>query len=158
MLWSLPAHSKSSSRATQDRTMFRTLGDAHSVETYPSKLHASETKDGVLPVVLPMQSSSSISLGHLQTVDFSSQHFLKLGAPLLFPPGQLSAKPETFPTMGVGHLFSPLPGVNNQENGGLSSQSITSLSPFMFHLPQHMLKSQVCFRPICCNIPQQTHC
>ncbi|XP_035523045.1 T-box transcription factor TBX2-like [Morone saxatilis] len=74
--------------------------------------------------------------------DDMCQQFLKLGAPLLFNPGQLSVKPEAFSTTGMGHLFSSLPGVNNLENGGLSSQSITSPSPFMFQLSQHMLASQ----------------
>lgn len=73
------------------------------------------------------------------------QQFLKLGAPLLFHPGQLSVKPQAFSTTGMGHLFSSLPGVNNLENGGISSQSITSPSPFMFHLSQHVLTSQVGF-------------
>ncbi|XP_051257966.1 T-box transcription factor TBX2b-like [Dicentrarchus labrax] len=126
---------------TKDRTMFRMSDDMYSVEVDSSKNQMSEIKDGVLPLV----SSLSLSAGHLQTLDFSSAHsqqFLKLGAPLLFNPGQLSVKPEAFSTTGMGHLFSSLPGVNNLENGGLSSQSITSPSPFMFQLSQHMLASQ----------------
>ena len=130
--------------ATKERTMFRTSDDMYSAEIDSSKKHMSEIKDGVLPVTMQTQSSSPLSSAHLQTLDFSSAHgqqqFLKLGAPLLFHPGQLSMKPE-----GLGHLLSSLPGVNNLENGGLSSQSITSPSPFMFHLSQHMLASQVHF-------------
>lgn len=127
--------------STKERTMFRTSDDMYSNSTETE--HMSEIKDGVLPVTMQTQSSSPLSSGHLQTLDFSSAHsqqFLKLGAPLLFHPGQLSMKPE-----GLGHLLSSLPGVNNLENGGLSSQSLTSPSPFMFHLSQHMLASQVRF-------------
>uniref|UniRef100_A0A8C9XTN2 T-box transcription factor 2a n=1 Tax=Sander lucioperca TaxID=283035 RepID=A0A8C9XTN2_SANLU len=136
ILWNEAAHSKSDDNqdTTKERTMFRSSDDMYSMEIDSSKRHMSETKDGVLPMMLQTQSSSSLSAGHLQTLDFSSAHsqqFLKLGAPLLFHPGQLSVKPE-----GMGHLLSSLPGV---ENGGLSSQSITSPSPFMFH---HMLASQ----------------
>lgn len=80
-----------------------------------------------------------------RTSEDMCQQFLKLGAPLLFHPGQLSVKPQAFSTTGMGHLFSSLPGVNNLENGGISSQSITSPSPFMFHLSQHVLTSQVGF-------------
>ncbi|XP_073335701.1 T-box transcription factor TBX2b-like [Pagrus major] len=144
-LWNKSALNKSNDNqdATKERTTSRTSDDTCSLEIDSSRKHSSEMKDGVLPQVL--QSSSSLSAGHLQTLDFSSaasQQFLKLGAPLLFHPGQLSAKPEAFSTAGVGHLFSSLPGVNNQENGGLSSQSIPPPSPFIFHLSQHMLASQ----------------
>ncbi|XP_028451438.1 T-box transcription factor TBX2b-like [Perca flavescens] len=136
ILWNEAAHSKSDDNqdTTKERTVFRSSDDMYSMETDSSKRHMSETKDGVLPMMLQTQSSLSPSVGHLQTLDFSSarsQQFLKLGAPWLFHPGQLSVKPE-----GMGHLLSSLPGV---ENGGLSSQSITSPSPFMFH---HMLASQ----------------
>ncbi|KAA8587164.1 T-box transcription factor TBX2b [Etheostoma spectabile] len=136
MLWNEAAHSKSDDNqdTTKERTIFRSSDDMCSTECDSSKRPTSETNDGVLPMMLQTQSSSSLSAGHLQTLDFSSVHsqqFLKLGAPLLFHPGQLSVKPE-----GTGHLLSSLPGV---ENGGLSSQSITSPSPFMFH---HMLASQ----------------
>lgn len=127
----------------KDRTLLRTSDDMYSTETDSSKKHMSEIRDGVLPMMSQTQSLSSLSSGHLQTLDgwnAHSQQFLKFGAPLLFNPGQLSAKPE-----GMGHLLSSLPGVNNLENGGLSSQSITSPSPFMFHMSQHMLASQVRF-------------
>lgn len=134
-----------------ERTTFRTSDDTYYMEIDSSKKPTSEIKDGVLPLTLQTQSSSPLSAGHLQTLDFSSAHsqqFLKLGAPLLFHPGQLSVKPEAFSATGMGHLFSSLPGVNNLENGGLSSQSITSPSPLMFHLSQHMLASQVRFSKI----------
>nr|XP_033494546.1 T-box transcription factor TBX2b-like isoform X1 [Epinephelus lanceolatus] len=124
----------------KDRTLLRTSDDMYSTETDSSKKHMSEIRDGVLPMMSQTQSLSSLSSGHLQTLDgwnAHSQQFLKFGAPLLFNPRQLSAKPE-----GMGHLLSSLPGVNNLENGGLSSQSITSPSPFMFHVSQHMLASQ----------------
>ncbi|XP_036976743.1 T-box transcription factor TBX2b-like [Acanthopagrus latus] len=143
--WSKSALSKSNDNqdATKERTTFRTADDTCSVEVDPSRKRSSEMKDGVLPRML--QGSSSLGAAHLQTLDFSSaasQQFLKLGAPLLLHPGQLAAKPEAFSSAGVGHLFSSLPGVNNQENGGLSSQSIHPPSPFIFHLSQHMLASQ----------------
>ncbi|KAM9348919.1 T-box transcription factor TBX2b-like [Symphorus nematophorus] len=128
---------------TKERTMFRKSDHTCSMEISSSKKHTSEIKDGVLPMML--QSPSSLSNGQLQTLDFSSAHsqqFLKLGAPLLFHPGQLLMKPDSFSTTGMGHQFSSLPGVNNLENGALSSQSITSPSPFMFHLSQNMLASQ----------------
>ncbi|XP_018548164.1 T-box transcription factor TBX2b [Lates calcarifer] len=137
--------SNDSQDTTKERTVFRTSDDMYSTETDFPKKHTSETKDGVVPLMLQMQSSSSLSAAHLQTLDFSSAHsqqFLKLGAPLLFHPGQLSVKPEAFPSVGMGHLFSSLSGVNELENRGLSPQSITSPSPFMFHLSQQMLASQ----------------
>lgn len=140
--------SNDSQDTTKERTVFRTSDDMYSTETDFPKKHTSETKDGVVPLMLQMQSSSSLSAAHLQTLDFSSAHsqqFLKLGAPLLFHPGQLSVKPEAFPSVGMGHLFSSLSGVNELENRGLSPQSITSPSPFMFHLSQQMLASQVRF-------------
>ncbi|XP_070773633.1 T-box transcription factor TBX2b-like [Enoplosus armatus] len=147
MLWNKSALSKRNDNqdTTNERTAFRASGDMYPVEVDSSKKHMSEIRDGVLPMMLQTQSSSSLAAGPLQTLDFSnahSQQFLKLGTPLLFHPGQLSVKPEAFSTTGMGHLFSSLPGVNNLENGGLSSQSITSASPFMFHLSQHMLASQ----------------
>lgn len=148
ILWSRSALSKDNQDTTKARTMFRTSDDLFSMEGDSFKKHTSEIKDGVLPAMSQMQSSSSLSADRLQTLDFSSVHsqqFLKLGAPLLFHPGQLSAKPEAFSTTGMGHLFSSLPGVNNLESGGISSQSITPPSPFMFHLSQHMLASQVRF-------------
>uniref|UniRef100_UPI0037E9173E T-box transcription factor TBX2b-like n=1 Tax=Semicossyphus pulcher TaxID=241346 RepID=UPI0037E9173E len=127
----------------KERTIFRASDDLHFKETESSRKHMSEIKDGVQPMMF--QNSSSFSAAHRQTLDFSSVHrqqFLKLGAPLLLHPGQLSMKPEAFSSTGMGHLFSSLPGGTNPDNGGLSSQSITSASPFMFHLSQHMLASQ----------------
>ncbi|XP_070699969.1 T-box transcription factor TBX2b-like [Pempheris klunzingeri] len=132
--------------AAKERTVFRASDDTHPTDATdaPKKLR-SEIKGGVLPVRLQTQNSSPLGAGCFQTLDLSnaySQQFLKLGAPLLFHSGQLSGKPEAFSTTGMGHLFSSLPGVNNLENGGLSSQSITSPSSLMFHLSQHMLASQ----------------
>lgn len=123
ILWNRPALSKSSGNqdTSKDGTMARSSELMYSAESY-------STKDGVPPMMLQTQSPSP-----LQTLDFSSAHsqqFLKLGAPLLFHPGQLSVKPEV-----TGRLLSSLPAV---ENGGLASTS-----PFMFHFSQHMLASQV---------------
>ncbi|KAM7397729.1 hypothetical protein PAMA_005857 [Pampus argenteus] len=120
-----------------------TSGDEYSVEMDSSKNHTSEIKDGLFPMMLQAQSSSSLSAGHLQNLALSnSQQFLKLRAPLLFHPRHLSVKPHAFSTTRMRHPFSSLPGENDLENGGLSSQSITSPSPFIFHLSQHMLASQ----------------
>ncbi|XP_041657979.1 T-box transcription factor TBX2b-like [Cheilinus undulatus] len=145
MLRNKPAVSKSTSSedAIKERTLFRTSDGLSSKETESSIKHTSENKDGFQPML--SQNPSPLSTAHRQALDFSSVHrqqFLKLSAPLLLHPGQLSLKPEAFPTTGMGHLFPSLPGVNNADNGGLSSQSITSASPFMFHLSQHMLASQ----------------
>ncbi|XP_034007682.1 T-box transcription factor TBX2b-like [Trematomus bernacchii] len=114
---------------TTERTTFPSSDKINSLEIDSLKKHASGIKDGVLP-----QRLSSLNGDYLQTLDYSSaqsQQFLKFGSPLLFHPGQLSGKPE-----GV---LSALPGV---ENGGLTSQSIASSSPFLFHLSQQMLASQ----------------
>ncbi|XP_034462837.1 T-box transcription factor TBX2b-like [Hippoglossus hippoglossus] len=127
--------------ATKERAAFGTSDEMYCVEMDSSKKHLSDTEDGVVPV----SPSSSLSDGPLQTLDFAGAHgqqFLKLGAPLLFHPGQLSGKPESFPAAGMGHLFSSLSGLNELENGGLPPQSISSPSPFMYHLSQHMLASQ----------------
>ncbi|XP_070839268.1 T-box transcription factor TBX2b-like [Chaetodon trifascialis] len=143
--WRKSALSKSNKRATKERATLRMSGDTSCMDIDSSKNHVSKIKDGVLPMMLQTQSSTFLSAGHHQALDFSSaysQRFLKLGAPLLFHPGQLSVKPEAFSTTGMEHVFSSLPRVNNDENGGLSSQSITSPSPFVFHLSQHMLASQ----------------
>ncbi|XP_040908411.1 T-box transcription factor TBX2b-like [Toxotes jaculatrix] len=146
-LWNRPAVSKSNDNqdATKERTVFSMSDDMYSMDMDSSKKHMSEARDGVVPVMLQTRSPSSLTAGHLQTLDFSGAHnqqFLKLGSPLLFHPGQLSIKPEAFPATGMGHLFSSLSGVNELENRGLSSQNVTSPSPFMFHLSQHMLASQ----------------
>ncbi|CAK6953566.1 T-box transcription factor TBX2b-like [Scomber scombrus] len=145
ILWNRSAVSKSNDNqnTAKDRTIFRTSSDKYSMEVDSSKNHESENTDGVLPMTSQTRSSSYLSAGHLQNLALSNSHqFLKLGTPLLFHPGHLSVKPDTFPTTGIGHPFSSLSGVNDLENGGLPSQSITSPSPFMFHLSQHMLASQ----------------
>ncbi|XP_034406538.1 T-box transcription factor TBX2b-like [Cyclopterus lumpus] len=134
ILWNRPALNKGSGNqdASKDGTTARSSEFMYSAESGSSKKHMSEIQDGVPPMMLQTQSPSP-----LQTLDFSSAHsqqFLKLGAPLLFHPGQLSVKPE-----GAGRLLPSLPAV---ENGGLPSQGIASPSPFMFHLSQHMLASQ----------------
>uniref|UniRef100_A0A672F9Z1 T-box transcription factor 2a n=1 Tax=Salarias fasciatus TaxID=181472 RepID=A0A672F9Z1_SALFA len=128
--------------APKERTTFRAPDDRYSMET---DFTERPIKDGLLPMMLPLRSSSSLNAGQRQSLDFlsaPSQPFIKLGAPLLFHPGQLSVKPDAFPTMGMGHVLSSLPGVSDFENGGLSSQSVASSSPFMFHLSQQMLASQ----------------
>ncbi|KAM7374105.1 hypothetical protein PAMP_006782 [Pampus punctatissimus] len=145
ILWNRSAVSKSNDNqdTTKVKTIFRTSGDEYSMEMDSSKNHMSEIKDGLLPMMLQAQSSSSLSAGHLQNFALSnSQQFLKHGAPLLFHPRHLSVKPHTFSTTRIRHPFSSLPGENDLENGGPSSQSITSPSPFIFHLSQHMLASQ----------------
>lgn len=147
-LWNRSAVTKSNDNqnTAKDRTIFRTSSDKYSMEVDSSKKHVSEITDGVLPMTLQMRSSAYLSAGHLQNLAVSNSHqFLKLGTPLLLHPGHLSVKPDTFPTTGIGHPFSSLSGVIDLENGGLPSQSITSASPFMFHLSQPMLASQVCF-------------
>ncbi|KAI9519824.1 hypothetical protein NQZ68_024685 [Dissostichus eleginoides] len=119
---------------TTERTTFPSSDKMNSLEIDSLKKHASGIKDGVLPMKSQTQRLSSLNGDYLQTLDYSSaqsQQFLKFGSPLLFHPGQLSGKPE-----GV---LSALPGV---ENGGLTSQSIASSSPFLFHLSQQMLASQ----------------
>uniref|UniRef100_A0A3Q3LJK5 T-box transcription factor 2a n=1 Tax=Mastacembelus armatus TaxID=205130 RepID=A0A3Q3LJK5_9TELE len=145
ILWNRSALSKGNSNqdTTKERTVFRAPHDHRSVEMDSSIKQMSEIKDGVLPIMLQSRSSSSINSTPLHNLDFSnvhSQHFLKLGAPLLFQPGQLSVKPQAFATAGIG--LSSLPGINDLENGGLSSQSVASSPPFMFHLSQNMLLSQ----------------
>lgn len=145
-----PALSKSddSQDATNERAAFKTSDEFYSVEMDPSKKHTGEFKDGAVPVMLQTRGSSSLGDCDLQTLDFSGAHgqqFLKLGAPLLFHPGQSSVKPDAFCTAGMGHLFSSLSGENELENGGQSPHSVTSPSPFMFHLSQQMLASQVRF-------------
>ncbi|KAG7223332.1 hypothetical protein INR49_015688 [Caranx melampygus] len=143
-LWKRTAigKSKDNQETAKDRLVSRASGDTFSKEMDSSK---KQINDGVMPVMLQTQSLSSLSSAHLQTLDFSgahSQQFLKFGAPLLFQPGQLSVKPEAFPSMGMGPLFSSLSGANELDTGGLSPQSITSSSPLMLHLSQHMLASQ----------------
>ncbi|XP_026229053.1 T-box transcription factor TBX3-like [Anabas testudineus] len=130
---------------TKERKVFTTPHDERCVDTDSSEKQMCEIKYGLLPMMLPSRSSSSLGSGHFHSLDFSSAHsqqFLKLGAPLLFHSGHLSVKPEAFPTTGVAHLVSSLPGLSDSENGRLCSQSIPSPSPFMFHLSQNMLASQ----------------
>ncbi|XP_040036542.2 T-box transcription factor TBX2b [Gasterosteus aculeatus] len=139
ILWNRPGLSENDGHqdTTKERTMFPSPDLMYSAERDSSKKHLSEIPHGVLPMMLQTQSSLPLAAGHLQTFDFPSAHsqqFLKLGAPLLFDPGQLTLKPE-----GAGRL---LPSFLAVENRGLPSQSITSPSPFMFHLSQHMLASQ----------------
>ncbi|XP_067350972.1 T-box transcription factor TBX2b-like [Channa argus] len=139
------SNSNDTQETTKERTMAGMSHEKQSTEMDSPKEQMSEIEDGFLPVMLQSWSSSSQSAAQLQTLDVSSAHsqqFLKLCAPLLLHPGQLSVKPEAFSTVGMGHLFSSLSEVNDLENGGLSSQSITSSSPLMFHLSQNMLASQ----------------
>ncbi|XP_071385092.1 T-box transcription factor TBX2b-like [Centroberyx affinis] len=131
--------------STKENPAFSISDNTHSREMDSPKRDVdsgdlSEINNGFSPL-----SPSSLSAGHLHTLAFSnlqSQQFFKLGQPLLFHPGQFSVNPEAFSTMGMGHLFSSLPGVNGLEGGGLSSQSISCPTPFMFHLSQQMLASQ----------------
>uniref|UniRef100_A0A3Q3W886 T-box domain-containing protein n=1 Tax=Mola mola TaxID=94237 RepID=A0A3Q3W886_MOLML len=130
---------------TKQRTMFRTSHDVSSAVIGFPKEHTGEVKDGIWPTMLGTRSSSALGTGHPQTLDTSSspsQPFLKLGTSLLLHPGLLSVKPDAFSSIHMGQLFSFPSRVNNQDSGGLSSQSITSPSPFMFQLSQHMLASQ----------------
>lgn len=100
-------------------------------------------QSGISPLLLPTPMSSTGSDGHLQTLALSKrQQCLKFEAPLLFHPGQLSKKPEALPSKPTGHLISTPHGINDPVNGGMSSQSITSAAPLMFHLSHHMLASQ----------------
>nr|XP_043897433.1 T-box transcription factor TBX3-like isoform X1 [Solea senegalensis] len=118
--------------ATNERTVFRTSDDMYSTKRDSSIEHMGEIL-------------SSLRCGRHQTLDFSGanrQHLLKFGAPLLFHPGQLTVKPEAFPTTTTGHRFSSLSGVDELVSGELTLQSITSASPFMAHLSQHTLASQ----------------
>uniref|UniRef100_A0A668ASB6 T-box transcription factor 2a n=1 Tax=Myripristis murdjan TaxID=586833 RepID=A0A668ASB6_9TELE len=134
----------------QDSTEENPFYKKHSKEMDSSKRDLdsgilSEVKDVFLPLTAQAQTSSSLTAGHLHTLAFSSLHnqqFFKLGQPLLFHPGQFSANPEAFSTVGMGHLLPSLPGTNRMENGGLSSQNISCPTPFMFHLSPHMLASQ----------------
>lgn len=144
-LWKRAAAStsKDNQDTAKERLVFRASEDMFSKEMDSSK---QQIKDSVVPVISQIQGLPSPSSAHLQTLDFSgahSQQFLKFGAPLLFQPGQLSVKPEAFPSMGMGPLFSSLSGTNELDTGGLSPQSITSSSPLMLHLSQQMLASQV---------------
>lgn len=137
-------NSDSNRETTPERTTFRPPRDKQSAETDSSKEPVGEIREGLLPVM--SRSLPSLSSGNLHAVDFSSAHsqqFLKLGVPLLFHPGQLSGKPEAFPIAGTGQVSSSLPGANDLESGGLCSPSFTSPPPFMFHVSQNMLASQV---------------
>lgn len=133
--------------ALKGRTIFTTTDDRYSMEMDSSE-KLIKNKHGALPVMLLQQSQSSSSLpaGQCQSMDVSSAYshsLLKFGAPLLLHSGQFSVKPEDLSTVGMGHVLSSLPGISALDNGVQSSQSITSSSPFMFHLSQHMLASQV---------------
>ncbi|XP_077402887.1 T-box transcription factor TBX2b-like isoform X2 [Vanacampus margaritifer] len=120
-----------------------TLSKKFSMESDSSQSYRSKTKDGTSPVLMETQSSSSLSTGHLQTVAFSnSQQCLELGQPLLFHQGQLSMKTGAIHSTAMGHLFSSFSGLNDPEHSGVSSQNITSPSPFMFQLSQHVLVPQ----------------
>ncbi|XP_077361397.1 T-box transcription factor TBX2b-like isoform X2 [Festucalex cinctus] len=119
------------------------LREKFSVECDSSQRYRSKTKDGAPPVLLETQSSSSLSTGHLQTVALSnSQQCLEFGPPLLFHQGQLSMKTGAIHSTSMGHLFSSFSGLNDPEHSGASSQNVTSPSPFMFQLSQHVLVPQ----------------
>ncbi|KAM6970343.1 T-box transcription factor TBX2a [Aplochiton taeniatus] len=106
-------------------------------------------KDAFSPLMVQTESQPHFSASHLQHIALSglhSQQFfnpLGSGQPLLFHPGQFAMGPGAFSTMGMGHLLASVSGANGlMENGGLSSQTAGSPSPFPFHLSQHMLASQ----------------
>lgn len=123
-----------------------------SMESDSSQSNGSKIKDGTHPMLLETQSSSWLSTGHRQTAALSnSQRCLELGPPLLFHQGQLSMKTEAIHSTSMGHLFSSFSGFNDPEHGGVFSQNISSPSPFMFHLSQHVLVPQVssCWVPPC---------
>ncbi|XP_028322367.1 T-box transcription factor TBX3-like isoform X2 [Gouania willdenowi] len=132
-----------SENPTKERTTHRSPDGGYSVELDFSEKQLSELRDRVLPFMVPLQSSSSVFAGPQHNVDFQnvhSQSLLKLGAPLLFHPGQLSVKPDAFSS--VGHVLPSLPGMSDLQNGGLTSRSIAASSPFVFQLSQHMFASQ----------------
>lgn len=135
--------------SNDDQRNFRTSPDSFSVDYNFSTRHVSQIKDGSKPLTsLQSLTLSSPCAAHPQTLDFSgstSQMFSKLGNSSSFHPRHLSVKPNVFSSMHMEHGFSVLPGVNNEENRGLPSQSTTSLSPFVCQLSPHMLASQVRF-------------
>ncbi|XP_028278004.1 T-box transcription factor TBX3-like [Parambassis ranga] len=139
--------SDNSQDASKGRTIFKTSDDRYSTEVDSSEKQMIKNKHGALPLMLLQQSQSSSPLpaGQCQSMDFSSGYshsLLKFGGPLLLHPGQFSVKPEDLSTVGMGHVLPSLPGISALDNGVQSSQSITSSSPFMFHLSQHMLASK----------------
>ncbi|XP_068187333.1 T-box transcription factor TBX3-like [Antennarius striatus] len=120
---------------TKNASAFRQSEDTCSLERDISREHTNENEDGTSSIMFQTP-NSSLSPGHFQPLDFSrtpSQQFLKLVKPMLFHPGELS---------GMGYFVSSLAGGNDEDNRGLSSQSITSPSTLMFHLSHNMVTSQ----------------
>lgn len=132
----------------KDRTMFTTHHDYHTVDEDFLNKKTTENKYGDC-VMVQRQSSSALSGGHPETLDFSLTHnFPKhLHAHGLIHPGQLSVMPGPFSSSHVEE-FCFLPKTNNQRwnNGGiLPAQSIILPPPVMCQLPKHILASQVRF-------------
>ncbi|MEQ2296558.1 hypothetical protein AMECASPLE_025934 [Ameca splendens] len=76
------------------------------------------------------------------------QPFVKVRASL--QQRQLAMTPKRFSSSGVGHSFTPLPGINDFEKGFLLSQT-TQSAPFP--LSQHTLESQrVSLSPSLCGV------
>ncbi|XP_019714430.1 T-box transcription factor TBX3-like isoform X2 [Hippocampus comes] len=144
------SQTESSSRPTvkSDKKEPAMLSKKFSTESDSSQSNRSKIKDGTHPMLLETQSSAWLSTGHRQTAALSnSQRCLELGPPLLFHQGQLSMKTEAIHSTSMGHLFSSFSGFNDPEHGGVFSQNISSPSPFMFHLSQHVLVPQALSLP-----------
>ncbi|XP_061608625.1 T-box transcription factor TBX2b-like isoform X1 [Phyllopteryx taeniolatus] len=140
------ARTASSSRpmAKSDKKEPAMSRERFSMESESSQSCESQIQDGTPPMLAETQSSSSLtSTGHLQTAALSnSQQCLELGPPLLFHQGRLPMKTGAIHSTSMGHIFSSCSGLNDPEHGGVSSQNITSPSPFMLHLSQHVLVPQ----------------
>lgn len=119
---------------------FRRLHDYHTVDADVFKTNMADNKYGDY-VVAQRQSSSTLSGGHLQALDFPpSPNFPKHHqAPGLL--GQLTAMRGPFSTAHMGQ-FSFLPKTNNQD-GILPTPTIISRPPLICQLPKHILASQV---------------
>ncbi|XP_014837436.1 PREDICTED: T-box transcription factor TBX3-like isoform X1 [Poecilia mexicana] len=131
----------------KDGSMEKIIQRAHDDNKYimkvgPFKNQRSIIKERGLPTMSRSQSLSCFSNCHGPTLDFSSgyeQPFVTLQESFQ-EKRQLPPTGKGFSSLCVGPGFTPLTGINNFEQGGLSCQSIQASAPFPFS--QHTLGSQ----------------
>uniref|UniRef100_A0A3Q2QAR0 T-box transcription factor TBX3-like n=1 Tax=Fundulus heteroclitus TaxID=8078 RepID=A0A3Q2QAR0_FUNHE len=116
-------------------------GNEYFMELGSYESQRSVNNDGGLPTKLRPHSLTCLSNFHYPTLDFSGvyrQPFVRVRAS--FKKRQLSMTPTGFSCLGVGPGFTPLPGINDFDNGFLPSQTIQPSGAFP--LSRHTLESQ----------------
>lgn len=126
--------------ARTSRTSLDSSGvDSNFAKFKDEKKPVSETQQS--PSVLPSSGTHPQTLGP----SHSCHAFSKLWAQSPFHPRQLTVTPDAFSSMHMQHMLSVRPGLANEEDRGLHSESF-SLPPFGYQLSPEVLEYQVFLR------------